>query len=210
MLDKSYGQMMSEAFTFTQELGLDISDVKVSHLPYPIEDIGHEILTEFLFRRKTPIQNFGFNCIPWSIEACRFLEQRYNIHAVLTSGSLFRNGKIYIHQPKEEIRVLLHKKNTDIGPAKFHTWLTLGNYIFDLTIMTTEWLIDETKNNYRYPIEKYCQIVAFDFTSNRNMIFSYLPVFLGEDFFNQVKFTPKANIFVFNSNPDPEYPEEIQ
>lgn len=142
------------------------------------------------------------------MEACRFLKQKYGIQPILTSGSLLRNGNVYIHQSKEEIAGLLRNGDSNVGLAKFHTWLTLANYVLDITIMTTEWLIDETRGDYRYPCDKYCQIIALDYMSRKNKFFSYHPVFLGEDYFNHVRFIPKEHKVIFN--PDPKYPENIR
>lgn len=45
MNDKTYIQMMLEAHAFTKEMGLDISDVRISALPCSIDEIGASIFT---------------------------------------------------------------------------------------------------------------------------------------------------------------------
>lgn len=198
MNSQNYCQLMSQAYTFTKELGLDTSDIIPQTLPYSPEEISLDVMSELLERRKVPIQDLGFNCITRSIEICHYLKERFSITPILTSGNLFRNNEVYFGTTTEDISLLV-KNRTNCATAKFHTWLTISNYLFDFTLMTTEWLIDEKTGEQRYHQRSYCQPICFNFiTPPSSFCFRYEPLFLGQNFFQKVTFTPILITIRFN------------
>ena len=201
-MSKSYNALMAEAYAYTYEMKLNTSDIKLCSLPssISIDEITIEIMSFLLDKKKTSLQELAFNCFPISIIASKFLQKHYGIHPILTSGNLLLRNEFYFFEEKKTISNMLINKEENASTAKFHTWLTLGQYVIDLTLMSTEFVIDETNRKYRYQSYEYCAPIAYDHTSNNRRVFTHQPVFLGEDYFNHVKFKPTPRIIKFNQN----------
>lgn len=201
-MGKSYNVLMTEAYAYTCEMKLNTSDIKLCSLPssISINEITIEVMSYLLDKEKKASHEIAFNCFPISIIASKFLQKHYGIHPILTSGNLLRRNEFYFYEEKRTISNMLINKEENTSTAKFHTWLTLGQYVIDLTLMSTEFMIDEANRKYRYQSNEYCAPITYDHTFNNRRLFTHQPVFLGEDYFNHVKFKPTPRVIKFNQN----------
>lgn len=192
--EQHYRLNMDAAFTFTKQMGLSSKDVKIEKTLISIENIIDCVLKEFYIRRGEELIDFTNKCYQKSIQVHSFLLDKMKISSILTTGNVYKNGKQYYHESKDIISSRVKSSNEHSIP-RFHTWLTIGDYIVDFVLKPSEWYaeIKEGKlieNEYLYKAAFRNHIA-----NNLGSEFSYEPLFLGIDYFNKVKFKYKIEKF---------------
>lgn len=187
MIDKTYGQMMSEAYAFTRDMGLDTSDIVRSNIDMDIEDLSFMIWYEFYINRKYTINDFAFQCFNKSIEVLFFMCDSLNLYPMLTTGNIRIMDKMLFNETK--IVVSDRLKNTDkiYQNPNLHTWLTLDTYVIDVTFYATHWSLGKRfDQSFTQEHEKPLILNSQDRVNNTIV---HCPLFLGIDYFRKIHFS---------------------
>lgn len=186
MVNKTYEELMYEAYLFTQKMGLDMSDVRLTSVSINSSLIS-DTLSEYIDNHCFTLDKLCLNCFNACIDIQVFFKSVRGIDTIVTSGNLYEGNSVCFFQSKEEICAMLGNSSAQ---CKFHTWLTIGDYILDPTIMLTFYYRDKQNGIYRYTQKDYASVIFQKSEGNLHSHLKYEPLFLGKTYFLATRFMP--------------------
>lgn len=185
MNSSNYHKMMRKAYRFTVEMGLNTSDIYESTMNMDIMDLSFAIWYEFYNNRQYTIEDFAFACFSKSIEVMNFMKSTLKLQPILATGNLSINGLTLFTESPLEISNRL-RQNIVYDSSKFHTWLTIDDYIIDISLGANDWVLQSKTNPAVKRIDMERPIIIHTCDASTNI--EYQPVFLGQDYFSKVRF----------------------
>lgn len=148
---------------------------------YSIKEIGYNVLNYLYANRKLTVGDLALQCFRSSILVHHYLRNELGISSIITTGSLTRSGKEFYFESEDTIKSRLENTLVEYPKPKFHTWLTIDRYIFDVTLYPTEWYLDQKSGkNQDKNTEDYEQVFINSFFRMRKTIFIINPFCLGK------------------------------
>lgn len=122
---------------------------------------------------------------------------KIKVNSILTTGNVYKNRKQYYHESKDIISSRV-KSSIEHSIPRFHTWLTIGEYIVNFVLKPSEWYTEIKEGKIIENEHLYKAAFKNHIASNLGCEFCYEPLFLGIDYFNKIQF--KYRIEKFGSN----------